>query len=136
MEKIEWNADWLTGFNIIDEQHQHLIKTLNSVINGTQSVASALNELIEYTAIHFYDEESLMLSNKYPKIEEHIKEHRQFKMLLLDISFIIMSMRNKANSDNMEKIKHILKEFAHLWFKQHFLEVDKPFINYINSESN
>ena len=132
MERIEWNDGWLTGNKEIDRQHKNLINILNDVINEKENIMTSLNKLIDYTADHFFDEEQLMIFYKYPKLEEHVKMHKNFKMYLLDLSFDVITVKDETNVD---RITSILREFGFVWFNKHFLEEDKAFINYIHSAS-
>jgi len=43
--------------------------------NDVQAVAQILNELLEHTAIHFFDEEEMMEETLFPALKMHKSEH-------------------------------------------------------------
>ena len=43
--------------------------------NNTQAVADTLKELLEHTAIHFFDEEDMMEETLFPAFKMHKSEH-------------------------------------------------------------
>ncbi|ASB48663.1 bacteriohemerythrin [Alkalitalea saponilacus] len=81
---IKWNDNFSVNNQSIDQEHQSLFKALNDFYEGLSNKASNENmsrlieNLINYTKTHFANEEEFMLSINYPRIDEHIKEHREF----------------------------------------------------------
>ncbi|TCO10536.1 bacteriohemerythrin [Natronoflexus pectinivorans] len=81
---IKWNDNFSVNNQTIDNEHQSLFKALNDFYEGLRNKASNENmsrlieNLINYTKTHFTNEEDFMRSINYPKIEDHIKEHREF----------------------------------------------------------
>jgi hemerythrin len=67
----------------IDQQHQELISRLNRLNDAVKKMESRKNiyliidEVIEYTRLHFAAEEQLMLQSGYPEIEAHKDKHKQ-----------------------------------------------------------
>ena len=74
----------LTGIQEIDEQHETLFDTLETLENvveagdGWSAAYFALSELVQFTRTHFALEEALMRLHNYTDIEKHIPEHRMF----------------------------------------------------------
>jgi hemerythrin len=73
-----------TGVAKIDEQHQELVKRLNTVITmGTKAVSKEetqkmIDFLGEYIIKHFNDEEALQRQCGYPQYEWHKEQHRTY----------------------------------------------------------
>lgn len=130
MDRIEWTDDWTLDHAAIDDQHRMLIGILNKIIDRETSVIKLVNELIEYTAVHFTDEEDYMINAAYPEFVPHRKQHQEFLRTLLDMSFEVVTL-NGDDQEEVEKTIEILEKFVAVWFDQHFLETDRDFIDYL-----
>lgn len=88
MNEITWTKDLAVGIELIDEQHKMLIQRLSDLDvalkdgKGPTKIGSTLNFLIDYTDFHFSEEESHMTANAYPGLEQHQKQHAEFKTTL------------------------------------------------------
>lgn len=91
MSIFEWDDSIALGIPTIDEQHKALfgwINTLNKAIksgDGAEEVGEVIWKLITYVTVHFNEEERLMLTCGYPRLEAHRREHDQFVSRLQDI---------------------------------------------------
>jgi hemerythrin len=80
------------GIKEIDEQHAHLVECLDRLElwvgkgQGFAAALDALNSLNDYVEVHFTFEEAFMRQHGYPKLDEHIAEHRQIKAELTRLS--------------------------------------------------
>ena len=86
MEKIEWSDEYSVGVEILDQQHQQLIKMLNVLIEASEKgdnpklVISTLAKMKKYAEIHFRTEEDYLKKYSYAEFEEHAREHREFEL--------------------------------------------------------
>ena len=91
MKEITWTSDLSVGIELIDGQHEMLIKHLNDLSQSLESgqgpakIATTLNFLIDYTNFHFTAEEKHMAANGYPELETHKKMHEGFKATLTNM---------------------------------------------------
>jgi hemerythrin len=73
----------LLGIPAIDDQHRNLLHNLERLElwmekgHGFAAALDAFTALNDYVAQHFRDEESIYRAAGYPKLEEHIRIHRQ-----------------------------------------------------------
>jgi len=73
------------GIKEIDEQHAQLVACMDRLElwvgkgQGFAAALDALNTLNDYVEKHFSFEEDFLRQQGYPKLEEHIGEHRQIK---------------------------------------------------------
>ena len=80
-QNLIWSEQYRIGDERIDKEHQYLfeiqrqIADINPANTSADTVRPILNELLDYTQIHFRDEELLMRRIKYSDYELHIKEH-------------------------------------------------------------
>lgn len=73
-----------TGNELIDNQHKELIARVNKLttecaVGKEKNVAvQTLDFLMDYTVIHFADEEKLQQEHDYPLLEQHKEQHAAF----------------------------------------------------------
>ncbi len=129
MEEIKWTEDLSVNNQIIDNQHKKLFKIVNKIIASAKDEKNPnlykihFNDLIEYTQTHFKDEESLLKSHNYPKIEEHIKVHKQFVRKIADFYKDIL-MKNF-------NVRIEMTEFLTGWWVNHVSTSDQDYKKYI-----
>ncbi len=81
---FEWTEDLATGVALIDEQHEGIFDTLNTLLNamdhgkGKKVVEQVLGFLENYVNTHFHDEEDLMVRHNYNGYMSHKAAHTQF----------------------------------------------------------
>ena len=128
MEKIVWDKKYNIGNNVIDKQHQYLVKLINLMIDEkgyitNDAVKAIFVELLHYANIHFHDEEEIVRETDYPNKLEHKKEHRYFvnelEKIELDIIF-----------ENPQAVEKMLK-FLTNWLLNHILVSDKDFAPFL-----
>lgn len=128
-EKIIWTEGLSLNNETIDNQHKHLFKLTNELIDHSDADAHSevlndiLYELLQYIDSHFSDEEALLAQLNYPKLEEHKRIHRSFTRK------IAMFCKDVVN-----RKAHIAEElltFLSAWIKQHTTIDDQDYKNYI-----
>ncbi len=95
MALIDWSPALDTKIGSIDGQHKKLVALINGLHEamktgmGKEVVAKAIDELVDYTVVHFSNEEKLMTSYGFPGYIAHKKEHDEFtqKVRKLDEDF-------------------------------------------------
>jgi len=123
---IEWKTELSVGIQEIDEQHQILIKLINnlyhSIIKRTENevIYDILNELVQYTVVHFAVEESLMRIFNYPGYDEHKKHHEDLKQQVIDLQTKVW--------DNESSVSMELFKFLKDWLTKHILMDDKKYV--------
>jgi hemerythrin len=86
-----WNYRYSVGVPEMDAQHRKLIDLLRilyeavSAGEGEAVVGGVLHDLIEYTQVHFADEERLMALNAYPAYERHRARHAELTAQVLEL---------------------------------------------------
>lgn len=122
---IEWSDELSVGIQEIDEQHKVLVGLVNDMHraihehHGSDTARNILEQLGDYTRVHFAVEESLMRIFDYPGYEEHKKQHEE-----LIAQF--RASQDKVRSGTA-KISFELLHFLKLWLSQHILESDKEY---------
>jgi len=134
MEIFKWDADFSTGIQAVDSQHQKLVEMINTAVKLCVSdremdageVESLKHSLMDYTAYHFETEIRLMQKNHIdPRhLEEHGLAHRDF------VSAVQMFFKDESvyrYRDSLEKVV----EFLIQWLAYHILHTDKSMSNQI-----
>ena len=94
---FKWTDDLSAGNAMIDNDHKDLIILVNKLDEALHSgkghcvLGDILDELINYTALHFGREERLMQQIKYPEFARHKNEH---DALLSDVAKIQRSFKS------------------------------------------
>jgi hemerythrin len=128
---IEWSDTLSVGIQEIDEQHKVLVDIINELHDavhqrkGHEACGHILNELGEYTRIHFAVEESLMRLLHYPAYEQHKAEH---EALISDLSQFLE--RFKAG----EGLTFELMNFLRQWLTKHIMESDMEYTDHFLSK--
>jgi hemerythrin-like metal-binding protein len=126
MSYFTWNAKFETGIPAIDEQHKKLVGYVNLLSDemnkgrGKEITGTILEDLFEYTRLHFQLEERAFDRYRYSDGENHKKAHRE---LIEKISEL--EERNKKR-ELVLSIK--LLGFLSEWVKNHILVEDMKYV--------
>ncbi len=125
MPLITWSEN-LSVENIqMDNQHKKLVEIINSLYEamasgkGKEVVGSIINDLTNYTVIHFQNEERMMTSINFPKIDEHIKCHEEFVNK-------VSRFKKDYNTGKAVMSMHMMS-FLKDWLVGHIQKIDKEY---------
>ncbi|MDW7645240.1 MAG: bacteriohemerythrin [Desulfuromonadales bacterium] len=123
---MEWNDKISVGIEEIDEQHKQLLDLINrlysAMVSGEQKLQVAkdvLNELMQYTIVHFAVEESLFRIFNYPDYEEHCAHHYKLREQVIDINRKVQSGEKMVTPE--------LLVFLRKWLTNHIMVEDKAY---------
>ena len=133
-EEMEENSDpfaftnqYLVGVNFIDEEHRRLfeiIKEANDIMHNDflydkfDQINAVLGNLLEYTKVHFADEEKYMESINYDGLEAQKKAHAMFVEKIENINL-------DEVDENQDEYLNGLLNFLLDWLVNHILKADK-----------
>ena len=78
---IVWNDSYMTGIEILDEQHRGIVSIINSlhyllfIQNDDTLLRSTVDMINGYAKTHFQTEIGLLKNSRYPKLQEHQSLH-------------------------------------------------------------
>lgn len=130
---LSWSPALAVGDDLIDEQHQELIRQINQLIEaleqgkGEQTVNEIISFLENYVVDHFGMEEKRMLKTAYPGYDKHKKQHTKFIDTFLALKDEIK--REGAGPHTAIKINEIIVD----WLIQHITKVDKALGKYLKN---
>lgn len=129
---VPWDENFNTGLELIDRQHQKLVKIINELAEklafSSQKIDldTIFNDLIEYTNYHFDSEEAIW--HKYLKghetEERHKKNHTEF---MEKVKTLIDQQHEKSVQEITEHTLGFLVE----WLVSHILESDRYLANVV-----
>ncbi|NUN10971.1 MAG: hemerythrin family protein [Ignavibacteriaceae bacterium] len=128
MNLIIWRDTYETGIPEVDRQHRSLVDITNELIGAHQKqtgrfiIYGILDRLVEYTKIHFSDEEKLF-DTGYTGAVKHRQEHDYF-ILELD------KLQQEAARNNL-LLTYKTLDFLKDWLINHILGTDKELGTYI-----
>jgi hemerythrin len=124
---FKWNENYITGVELIDEQHKKLFEIGNrayDLLKNTfytdkyDKIVEIILELKDYTIFHFKTEEQYLLSIKCPTFFSHKVEHDDFikKLESIDLS----NIDNSQEEYILELMTVVFK-----WIDEHIFQKDK-----------
>lgn len=137
---ITWSKDYSIGLEQIDNQHKKLIFLINKLEVLTmydashsdfkQRLDNLLQELINYTVLHFSTEEVLMDMFEYKESAEHKRTHDSFvELVKMEQEKLELLIANGDLKSVEEELKMILK-FLQNWLITHILKSDKQYTDF------
>jgi len=122
-----FNDTFKTGIPLIDEEHKTLFDIIGKIHTTIETelvhdkfdaILDILDELKDYTRVHFADEEKYMREIGYDGLAKQEILHQKFidKLNELDLDDV---------DDNQEAYLYSFLEFLQNWLVSHILKVDK-----------
>ena len=125
---ISWNRELSIGIPEMDEQHKRWINIINelheSLMNslGTNALAKTFQDVIEYTAYHFDEEEKLMQQINYPDYLSHKAVHLSFTDKINKLRDEFMTGEVVLRTEIMGILK--------TWLTDHIMSMDKEYAGF------
>ena len=126
---ITWSDNLVIDNSIIDEQHQIIINLINELYaaflagKANETLGKIIEELTEYTVVHFQTEETFFERVNYSHKKEHIEEHSEFVDSIK--KFKIKLKKNEVS------LSYDIMNFLRDWLQNHILISDKKYIKYL-----
>ncbi len=127
-EMFPWDSSYSIGISVIDEEHKKLLGLVNRFLgalhtrNEKDVIKETFDSLLEYTRVHFANEEEFMANYKYPDLKEHKKEHIRLTKQVLQL-----------NKDKNYIFSDSIADFLISWLTGHILTSDRKYAQYIES---
>lgn len=123
----EMKEEYFTGIQQIDDEHRRLFEIAEETYQLLQEelipdkydhIKSLLEELRDYTKLHFSHEEAYMESIQYKKLFTQKTQHDAFVKKLEGIDLVDL---DEQQDEVIEDLLHFLTD----WLVHHIMEVDK-----------
>lgn len=128
---FEWNNSLDIGHPEIDRQHQQWLELLNQLekqlLSGTSKQDKnekirILKEILDFSSIHFKDEEEIMKSCNYPNLVEHYRMHKDFHQKVYDLYREVLDGKYVLDSELISMLRN--------WFLGHTQNEDRKAFQY------
>ncbi len=132
MPLMEWNEKLSVNISAIDAQHKKWIGILNELHDamksgkGKEKIGKVLDDLVEYTKVHFAAEEKLMQGNGYPLFAGHKKQHED---MVKEVELLKSKYISGASGLTIE-----VMQFLRNWLSEHIIGTDKNYGPYLNEK--
>lgn len=122
---IKWSPEYMLNHPKIGKEHQKLFEMLNAFYQGIKDgsskkkLAELIKGLLDYSNIHFANEEAYMESIGFPDIDKHKEEHEAFTRKATDFY-------NKYTSGKMIlslEVTNFIKD----WISHHIKNEDRQY---------
>jgi hemerythrin len=131
MPLMTWNDKMSVGVALLDNDHKKLVGMLNQLFDainsgqGKESLGNILDGLVDYTKIHFANEEKLFAQTGYPDSVAHKKEHDDLTLQVVDLQ-----ARCKAGATGALSLE--VMTFLKTWLVNHIQGNDKKYTPHLN----
>jgi hemerythrin len=132
IDYIQWQPEFLTGIDKIDEGHHHFIKTHNKLVDiinkdiCSQKLIEILYALMHYAEHHLINEE--ICYQGYDGLSEHKVKHKEFINKINDV-------RKSLEKEQSPAICEKLQQYMNEWFEQHIIKKDKEAVDFVKNNS-
>ncbi len=82
---FKWDDKLAIGHDTVDSQHRNLVEILSAIEEGKKSgiqksqMLVHIKDLLDYSGYHLQTEEQIMKAQAYPHMNEHVREHDEFR---------------------------------------------------------
>lgn len=126
---IVFGPELVLGIGVVDDQHKRIVHYYNNMVNsfnnGLPGMTQILDELINYTLFHFYNEEKFLETINYPEFAGHKKKHAS---LLDELKALAAELRLNDSKEIKEKILSISRDCIVF----HIMIEDRMYVDYYN----
>jgi len=133
MALIKWRDSYSVGVDKFDQEHMVLVELINEMFTIVRDkegdvavLTDAVEKLVDYTRIHFTDEEEALEKVNYPKLEEHKEIHTNLLEQVVDFQ--------KQVEDEGKDLRMDLYKFLRDWLINHILDEDMKYGEYFTEE--
>lgn len=127
---VEWDESYSVGNALLDAHHKiffEMVKKFseNPCLNDRHALELRVEFLLDYIAMHFVAEETLLRQINYPDFDRHKAEHDNFYQTALS-----MYMDKDVSNYTEDEMLHTLQD----WFENHVLGEDRRCAPYIKAK--
>ena len=132
LPSLEWNDRFSVGNVSLDNDHKRLFQLFNDLSSAMRAgktkgvIASILDSLIDYTAVHFKREEEMQAAGGFPDLAAHKKLHEKFVATALEV-------REKFKGAQTNTLAIETLAFVKQWLIDHIQKSDMAYAPYVKA---
>jgi hemerythrin len=133
MPLMTWTEKLSVGVGVLDEDHKRLVAMVNELYDsmqaghGKETLGRILNDLVQYTKVHFDREEKFFAQTGYPASAAHKQEHDALTQQVLEVQQKYMSGASAALSIDVLR-------FLKNWLINHIQGSDQKYRPHLNAK--
>jgi hemerythrin len=133
MPLMTWTEKLSVGVGVLDDDHKRLVTMVNELYDamqaghGKETLGRILDNLVQYTKVHFDREEKLFEQTSYPAAAPHRQEHAALTGQVLDVQ------RKYAAGANAALSIDVLR-FLKTWLINHIQGSDQKYRPHLNGK--
>ncbi len=130
---LAWSQSLSVGIQAMDDQHKELFRRISSLLEsmlgagGEGQIRQLVDFISQYVEVHFREEEELLRSRGYPKLEAHRALHESFKQEFASIAARLASGGVTAS------ILILIQDKVVNWLIDHIGKVDRQYGDFFES---
>ncbi len=131
MALFTWTDDFSVEVEAMDNQHKKLFNLINELYDalndgkGTDIMNKVVKELVDYTKVHFKEEEEILEKINYGELGKQKEMHKVFIDKLNDLKGKVLTGNITAPMQTMSFLKD--------WLAKHIKVEDKKYAKYVNA---
>jgi hemerythrin len=136
IDLVTWEDKYVTGIQLIDDQHKELFSLTNELFNACIGrndyetldgvFKDTMERMVDYVRFHFSAEQVLLQRINYPEYQEHKKEHDTLVIKILE-----------AVKEYNEGKKLVPNQFVRTlrdWILSHIALSDQLYVSYVTAQ--
>jgi hemerythrin len=133
-ELVAWSDIYITGIELIDEQHKELVNLTNHLYracldgDGRLVFKEVMHRLVNYVKFHFGAEIKLLEKINFPDYHDHKKQHEDLVKDILD------AISNYDDSDSKKFMPNVFVRTLKDWIFTHIAVSDKIYSTYVTEQ--
>ncbi len=133
MTLMTWTDKLSVGVAVLDEDHKKLVKMVNELYDAMQAgqgkdkLGHILNELVQYTKIHFAREEKFFAETGYPASGPHKQQHEALTRQVMDV-------QKKYAAGATATLSVDVMQFLKNWLITHIQGSDQGYRQHLNAK--
>lgn len=125
MPLMKWTDQYSVGIGAMDDQHRIIFDIINELFDAIRSgqqgdVLGVINRLVDYTQVHFNEEEEMLKEKNDPTLDWQQREH---KIFFTEVD----KFKQQAAQGGFLPLEKDLSRFLMTWWNKHILEGDKKY---------
>jgi len=123
---MTWNESYSVKVPELDDQHKQLFILINELHEAMKAgqarsmMAKVLDRLIQYTRLHFSEEEEMLASVSYAEFVSHVAQHRGFTER-------VEKFAREFRVGNVIITIEVMN-FLQDWLVNHIMKVDRKYV--------
>ncbi len=132
LPSLKWTDRFSVDHEVLDHDHRRLFTLFNDLSEAMQVgkskavISTVLDNLIDYTSVHFAREEQLMAAGSYPDLLAHRKLHEAFVAKVQQAR-----ERFSTSSSNTQAMETL--NFVKDWLINHIQKSDRAYVPYLGT---